>query len=96
MDGVAELKTEKTLTGVDDAQLLNYLHGTGKKVGYLFNFGQVGKAAVEKNGPKRIVQRSWGSYPRGSSPSADHFARDLRCIHLRFRRHRVLNLTALR
>ena len=36
LDGVVELKAEKTLTGVDDAQLLNDHHGTGKKVGYPF------------------------------------------------------------
>ena len=36
---IVELKAEKTLTGRDESQLLNYLKGGRKKVGYLFNFG---------------------------------------------------------
>ena len=36
---IVELKAEKSLAGRDEAQLLNYLKGSGKKVGYLFNFG---------------------------------------------------------
>jgi GxxExxY protein len=36
---IVELKAEKTLTGNDEAQLLNYLKGARKKVGYLLNFG---------------------------------------------------------
>ena len=36
---VVELKATKGLTQVDEAQLLNYLKGTGYKVGLLVNFG---------------------------------------------------------
>jgi len=36
---VVELKAPKGLTEVDEAQLLNYLKGTGLRVGLLFNFG---------------------------------------------------------
>ena len=38
---VVELKAIKELTSSDEAQLLNYLKGTGKRVGYLLNFGHV-------------------------------------------------------
>ena len=36
---VAELKAMKALTDNETAQLLNYLKATGKRVGYLLNFG---------------------------------------------------------
>jgi GxxExxY protein len=36
---VVELKSIKALTAIDEAQLLNYLKGTGFRVGLLFNFG---------------------------------------------------------
>jgi GxxExxY protein len=36
---VVELKATKQLTEVDEAQLLNYLKGTGYRVGLLINFG---------------------------------------------------------
>jgi len=36
---VVELKAIKTLTEGDEAQLLNYLKGTGYRVGLLLNFG---------------------------------------------------------
>ena len=36
---VAELKAIKALTAGDEAQLLNYLKGTGYRVGLLLNFG---------------------------------------------------------
>ncbi|MBM4464994.1 MAG: GxxExxY protein [Chloroflexi bacterium] len=36
---VVELKAVKALTEGDEAQLLNYLKGTGYRVGLLFNFG---------------------------------------------------------
>lgn len=36
---VVELKASKKLTEIDEAQLLNYLKGTGYKVGLLLNFG---------------------------------------------------------
>ncbi|MFH1704107.1 MAG: GxxExxY protein [Nitrospirota bacterium] len=36
---IVELKAQKCLTDVDEAQLLNYLKVTGLRVGLLFNFG---------------------------------------------------------
>jgi GxxExxY protein len=36
---IVELKSIKTLTNVDEAQLLNYLKATGLKRGLLLNFG---------------------------------------------------------
>lgn len=43
-DGIiVELKAVKALTVEHEAQLLNYLKATGLKVGYLLNFGSVGK-----------------------------------------------------
>jgi len=36
---IVELKAENNLTSRDESQLLNYLKGSGKKVGYLLNFG---------------------------------------------------------
>ena len=36
---VTELKAVKSLVPEHEAQLLNYLRATGKKVGYLINFG---------------------------------------------------------
>lgn len=36
---VVELKATKALTDGDEAQLLNYLKGTGYRVGLLLNFG---------------------------------------------------------
>ena len=36
---VVELKAAKTLTAEHQAQLMNYLKATGKRVGYLLNFG---------------------------------------------------------
>ena len=38
-DVVVELKAISTLTGADEAQLLNYLKATGIERGVLFNFG---------------------------------------------------------
>ncbi|HLP24308.1 MAG TPA: GxxExxY protein [Acidobacteriota bacterium] len=40
---VAELKAVRALAPEHDAQLLNYLHATRKKVGYLVNFGALPK-----------------------------------------------------
>ena len=39
---IAELKAVKTLLPEHEAQLINYLAVTGKKVGYLINFGHQG------------------------------------------------------
>jgi len=36
---IVELKSMKTLTNVDEAQLLNYLKATGLNRGLLLNFG---------------------------------------------------------
>ncbi|MEI8207120.1 MAG: GxxExxY protein [Kiritimatiellales bacterium] len=36
---IVELKAVKNLCSDHEAQLLNYLKGTGKRVGYLINFG---------------------------------------------------------
>ncbi len=36
---VVELKATKSLTKIDEAQLLNYLKGTGFRIGLLVNFG---------------------------------------------------------
>lgn len=40
---VVELKAVKQLTPEHEAQLLNYLKTTGKKAGYLINFGSTDK-----------------------------------------------------
>ena len=47
---VVELKATKSLTDIDEAQLLNYLKGTGYRVGLLLNFGA---ASLERR--RRIV-----------------------------------------
>jgi GxxExxY protein len=39
-DVVVELKAKKFLGDADDAQIINYLKATGKKVGLLMNFGE--------------------------------------------------------
>ena len=36
---ILEIKATKSLTEIDEAQLINYLKGTGYKVGLLINFG---------------------------------------------------------
>lgn len=40
---IIELKAQEKLVPRDEAQLINYLHATGKRVGLLINFGSVGK-----------------------------------------------------
>ena len=47
---IVEIKSEKLLTEIDEAQLHNYLKATGLKLGLLFNFG---KSMIEI---KRIVK----------------------------------------
>jgi len=39
-DVVVEIKSKCSLDAVDDAQLINYLKASGKKVGLLVNFGR--------------------------------------------------------
>jgi len=36
---IVEIKAQKALTEIDEAQLLNYLKGTGQRTGLLLNFG---------------------------------------------------------
>jgi len=48
-DIILELKALESLTKAHEAQLLNYLKGTGLKLGFLFNFGK------EKATYKRMV-----------------------------------------
>ena len=40
---IVELKAEKNLTNIDEAQLLNYLKATRLRLGLLINFGSTGK-----------------------------------------------------
>ena len=40
---IVELKALDHLSGIEEAQVLNYLKATGKKVGILINFGSQGK-----------------------------------------------------
>ena len=39
---IAELKVTDRLSGIEEAQILNYLKATGKHVGLLINFGSRG------------------------------------------------------
>lgn len=43
---VVEIKAIRVLCGTEEAQLINYLKGTGKRVGLLLNFGE--KAKVKR------------------------------------------------
>jgi GxxExxY protein len=45
---IVVLKALNKLTGNDDAQLINYLKGTGLHAGLLINFGSVGKLEWKK------------------------------------------------
>jgi GxxExxY protein len=53
---IVELKAQKSLTPVDEAQLINFLKATGLQVGLLFNFGaksleQVRRVLESKSAP---------------------------------------------
>ena len=37
---IVEIKAISTLSGIEEAQLINYLKGTGIKIGLLINFGE--------------------------------------------------------
>jgi GxxExxY protein len=45
---IVELKAVSKLTDEHRAQVLNYLHATGLKVGLLVNFGHFPKAEYER------------------------------------------------
>ena len=38
---IVEIKSQKCLTEIDEAQLHNYLRATGLKLGLLLNFGKI-------------------------------------------------------
>ena len=45
---MVEIKAQKQLTGVDEAQLINQLKATRLRVGVLINFGSTGKLAWQR------------------------------------------------
>lgn len=45
---ILELKATKKITGVDRAQLQNYLKATGMRLGLLINFGHYPMATIER------------------------------------------------
>ncbi len=57
---VVECKAVNELTGIEQAQLLNYLKISNLQVGLLINFN----SSVLKNGIKRIVNNYKGNTPR--------------------------------
>ena len=48
---IVETKAQKELTGIDEAQVINYLKATGLKIGLLINFG------AESLDHKRLYRR---------------------------------------
>ncbi len=57
---VVECKAVNELTGIEQAQLLNYLKISHLQVGLLINFN----SSILKNGIKRIVNNYNGNTPR--------------------------------
>lgn len=62
---VVELKAIKALTNGDEAQLLNYLKGTGHRVGLLLNFGA---ASLEYK--RRVICGSICGYRRNAAATS--------------------------
>ena len=57
---IVELKALNHLSGVEEAQILNYLKATNLRVGLLINFGSVGKLEwnryVRTSAPKKLIK----------------------------------------
>ncbi len=45
---IVEIKAQSKLTGIEEAQVINYLKATGYQAGLLINFGSVGKLEWKK------------------------------------------------
>lgn len=56
---IVELKSMESLTPRETAQLLNYLHATGKPLGLLINFGSAGKLEWKRLAHTNAFSRSF-------------------------------------